>query len=267
MKTWFISSPPFAPLLQPFALARRGLSKMERKVSAVPMVATVIRVTDLGVEKVRRYFEASFDRRFGTETIDVIQLKDLDVEGESVRLGHWYIAISEGIFHQIFDEVEKDIDFSDKTFVDYGSGKGRVLFLAAERGFPKNVGVEFSVRLSEIADRNIIAYNQSTNRSSEASFENICCDAMEYQPPLEPLVLFFFSPFKGIVMQKVLDNIMASYAKQPRQVSIVFYGENKDTIQMLDETGFVCRELDLKPDWTCLEHYRALLFHSAEVGG
>jgi len=264
MKTYYMGEPPFAPLLQPFAVVRRGLNKVERKLNNTLVLSPMVRAMNQATERVRTYFEGAFDRRFDLDTVEVIQLKDLDVDGESAKLGHWYQAVSEGIFNQMMSNLKADIGLDDKTFVDYGSGKGKVLFMAAEWGFKKAIGVEFSASLCEVAERNVAAYSLAKGGDSRSEFENICADAMEYTPPEEPLVLFFFSPFKGKIMKKVLDNIMETYATKPRPISIIFYGENKDTLRMLNETGFSSREIYLKPDWTCLEHYRTFFYHSKE---
>ena len=48
-----------------------------------------------------------------------------------------------------------DVDHREFVFVDYGSGKGRVLMLAADYPFKRIVGVEFSPPLDRIARENI----------------------------------------------------------------------------------------------------------------
>jgi len=52
-------------------------------------------------------------------------------------------------------------DVSSHSFVDYGSGKGRVLLVASDYAFKKIVGVEFSKVLNDVAVANIATYRSS----------------------------------------------------------------------------------------------------------
>lgn len=48
-----------------------------------------------------------------------------------------------------------DIRGAAEVFLDYGSGKGRALIMAAQYPFRRILGVEFSPQLSLIASQNI----------------------------------------------------------------------------------------------------------------
>lgn len=43
----------------------------------------------------------------------------------------------------------------DFVFIDYGCGKGRALFIAAEHSFKAAIGIEYASDLASIAKRNI----------------------------------------------------------------------------------------------------------------
>jgi SAM-dependent methyltransferase len=115
-----------------------------------------------------------------------------------------------------------DVDHEDFVFVDYGSGKGRVLLLAADLPFKQIVGVEFSPPLHEIARQNIATLGRHAAR-----VETLVMDAAEYEPPLEPLVLYFFNPFDAPVMRRVLARVRASLERRPRPVYIVVSGQSE----------------------------------------
>jgi SAM-dependent methyltransferase len=107
---------------------------------------------------------------------------------------------------------------ADYTFVDLGSGKGRVLFLAAEYPFRRILGVEFAVELHQAAQRNIQRYRYFKRRCK--NIESLNMDASEFEFPNENLVIHLFDPFGGAVMEKVLDNLAASLRRNPRHIIV-----------------------------------------------
>ena len=57
-----------------------------------------------------------------------------------------------------------DVDHREFSFVDYGSGKGRVLMLAAAYPFRRILGVEFSESLDRVARDNIATLGADAGR-------------------------------------------------------------------------------------------------------
>jgi SAM-dependent methyltransferase len=108
---------------------------------------------------------------------------------------------------------------SDYTFVDMGSGKGRMLFVAAEYPFHKVVGVEFSLELHEEAVRNIQRYISRKRRCGE--IEAVLADAAAFPFPEGKLVVYLFNPFGPEVMGRMLENLAASLQRNPRHVVIL----------------------------------------------
>src|SRR6267142_1782251 len=70
------------------------------------------------------------------------------------------------------------------TFVDIGSGKGKVLLSALVLPFKRIVGVEYSSYLSRIAEQNIGSARFLRRRCT--SVQIICADAVQYSIPEEP---------------------------------------------------------------------------------
>jgi SAM-dependent methyltransferase len=81
------------------------------------------------------------------------------------------------------------------SFVDIGCGKGRALILARDHGFRRIIGVEVSSRLAKIA------------RSNCPFAEIIESDALSWNIPAVPLVIFMFNPFGEPVMREVANRI------------------------------------------------------------
>jgi len=66
-----------------------------------------------------------------------------------------------------FQDLLRRLDLpAGGTFVDVGSGKGRVLLLAARHPFKRVVGIEFSPSLCEQARRNIEIFRAQVPRSA-----------------------------------------------------------------------------------------------------
>jgi SAM-dependent methyltransferase len=114
------------------------------------------------------------------------------------------------------------IRHEDYTFVDFGCGKGRVLLVASEFPFRKIIGVEFVPPLAETAMQNLKRYRSSDAKCS--AIEVVTGDAVEYELPPGPLLLYFFSPFSRPVMEQIVQNLERSIQVSPRDLLVLFTG-------------------------------------------
>ncbi|GAA3748274.1 class I SAM-dependent methyltransferase [Terriglobus aquaticus] len=110
-------------------------------------------------------------------------------------------------------------DLSEYTFIDFGSGKGRAIFVAAEMPFQRVIGVEFSARLHEQSSRNAQSYRFRGKTGSHVT--PLHQNAMRFEFPQDPLVIYMFNPFGRATMQVVLDRLDASLQQHPRHVVVV----------------------------------------------
>jgi predicted RNA methylase len=108
---------------------------------------------------------------------------------------------------------------NEYTFIDFGSGKGRMLLLAARHGFQRVYGVELRAEFHEQASRNIRQYQ----KIARCKMESLHMDAADYEFPNQKLVLFFFNPFGNEVMAKVLENLSVSLDRCFREVWVVLH--------------------------------------------
>jgi SAM-dependent methyltransferase len=129
-----------------------------------------------------------------------------------------YQPIEPEIFREMMDRVA--IDFTQFTFVDIGSGKGRALLLASEFPFRRLIGIELLPELNRIAQENIRKF--STTGEDPPPTESICGDATEFEFPHEPLVVFLFHPLTEAGFRKVLANLEVSLRQVPREAYIVY---------------------------------------------
>ncbi len=120
-------------------------------------------------------------------------------------------------------------DLSQYTFIDVGSGKGRMLFVAAEYPFQRVVGVEFDAQLHLAAEKNIADWRSMRRRC--AAIESVHANAAEYEFPAGPLVVYLFNPFGPGVMGRMLDNLERSLKQEPRHVVVLMlWPEHADVV-------------------------------------
>lgn len=103
------------------------------------------------------------------------------------------------------------------TFIDIGSGKGKVCIYAAKYSkFMKIIGVEFSRQLVEIANRNLASTNYK-------NIEFINADATEWRIPDGNTIVFLFNPFNDIILQSFMSLNIEHFKKND---SIVIYANS-----------------------------------------
>lgn len=132
--------------------------------------------------------------------------------------GHQYFPTEPWLFAEMMQALP--IEFNQYTFIDIGSGKGRVLLMAAKYGFSSVVGVEFLPVLHRVAAENIAKFMHEHRFGVE--IQNLCMDARDYVFPVSPLVIYFFNPFPLPVLKGVLKNLRTSCELHRRPVHVMY---------------------------------------------
>jgi hypothetical protein len=169
-------------------------------------------------ERVRQIYWRLWDAWHNVETSRFVAIDSLNVIGGNRAHAVNYEPI--GSMRKFLEELA--IDYQQYSFVDFGSGKGRVLLEAAAFPFRSVEGVEFSVELHAIAENNIRQYRYGKVRCG--AIRSVLADAAEFEIPAVPLVLYFFNPFSDPVLKIVVDNIRRSTARNRRSVLIICAG-------------------------------------------
>lgn len=136
-------------------------------------------------------------------------------------------------------------ELSGYTFIDIGSGKGRMLFVAAEFPFARVIGVEFDGQLHSVAVRNIAACRKWRRRCDV--IVPVLANAANYQFPMGPMVVYLFNPFGPEIMDRMLDNLERSYAQYPRHIVLLMLwpehadvAERRSWLRQIERTGRHC---------------------------
>jgi SAM-dependent methyltransferase len=161
--------------------------------------------------------DLSFDLRYGTDTARWAQLQDLALESTNKVHGVHYQATKAAPLSRLLRAFAVS---KDGTFVDFGSGKGRVLLLALQYGFRRVVGVEFSPELCDIARLNLATFKQHLKHTIDVEIAAI--DAAKFEIQGDQTVFYFYNPFNAVVMEQVLANLRASLERTPRKVWLIY---------------------------------------------
>jgi len=171
------------------------------------------RIAHLPVRWLRLGAEQVFDRRYGVRTAEYLYLEELGLPTEN-RLWHdpsdW-IALRRAIGRLRITR--------DDVFVDYGSGLGRAVLVAAMFPFRRVIGVELSEEMTQRARVNI---ERNRHRLRAAEIELVTADALDWHVPPDLTIAYFYSPFLGEVFDGVVQKLFESVDENPRPLRIVY---------------------------------------------
>lgn len=163
--------------------------------------------------------DASFDGEFATDTGGSVATADLGIADDATRAqAILYLPSPARVTRWMLDNV--GIDHRQFSFVDLGSGKGRVLLVGSEYPFQAIVGVEISPQLSAIATDNIGRYRPSRRQCQNVRVENV--DATAFAFPQTPLLVHLYHPFEPTLTAAVLARLEESVTRAPRPVVIAY---------------------------------------------
>jgi SAM-dependent methyltransferase len=154
------------------------------------------------------------DWRLGIQTKGLVVPADFGADGEGC---HAYLALSYKSLRRVLGNVPVQAD--KDVFVDYGSGLGRVVAVAASMPYRKVHGVELSKGLHDVAVRNLQIAKPKL-RCQNVELHNV--DARAFAVPDDLSVIFFFMPFNADILTVVLNNILRSVQAAPRKVTILY---------------------------------------------
>jgi SAM-dependent methyltransferase len=118
-------------------------------------------------------------------------------------------------------QANPKIDFREFTFIDIGSGKGRVLLMAADYPFRRVLGIEVVPELHRVAKENIAKYKSDSQQCFV--IEPVCVDASEFVFPNEPTVVYLFNPLPESGLARMVSNLEQSLREHPRPVFVLYH--------------------------------------------
>jgi SAM-dependent methyltransferase len=186
-----------------------------------------------------------FDARHGTITRRVVELGTLDITSVNKVRGIRYEPTRARPLQRLLERLRLP---RRATFVDFGCGMGRVLLIAAEYGFERVVGVDFSSELCDRARDNVTDYT-AKHGGRELNVTVVHNDAINYVIQPQESIFYFFNPFDAGLMATMLDKILQSHREHPRKVWLIYHNpiwrdvfDTQQAIQLDSEHRFAdCR--------------------------
>lgn len=165
-----------------------------------------------------------------------IQTEEIQTDGKDSFHHHRYEPTPYEVLEELFSTY---IPSKTDCIVDYGCGLGRLNFYLDSRFSLSSTGVEYSLEYYRRAEENKEHYN---GKRDNITF--VHCAAEDYIVSPKETVFYFFNPFSVDIFRRVINQILISWQKAPRTLTLIlyypeddaiFYLENHTSFQLLDE--------------------------------
>jgi hypothetical protein len=154
--------------------------------------------------------ESRWERRFGVPTGSAVGAAALSRDFEEYQPSDYQL-------------IARALDWSrptaDDVLLDYGCGKGRVLFVGAGYPFRRIVGFELCPEMASLGRANVQAARLPSPRPPIEILES---NAAEQPPPDDATVVFLFNPFYGEVLSQALQRVRESFERVPRDIRVIY---------------------------------------------
>lgn len=160
--------------------------------------------------------EIKGEKKYGINTTGANELKSLEQKGIDIAHATIYMPVNYGILEEIFNQPNVR---SCKHFLDIGCGKGRAMCVAANKGFTKVTGIDFS---KEFCDAAIVNLDHTKQKFPVLDYTVINNDAFYYEIPSDVDCIFLFNPFDETIMSGVIENIRQSFGEAPRKITVIY---------------------------------------------
>jgi hypothetical protein len=150
-----------------------------------------------------------------------------------------YQPTEPGLFQEMIGKLQEctNLNLNEFTFIDLGSGKGRVLLMASTFPFRRILGVELLPSLHEIAQQNLAQYKSDLQKCFV--LESVCADATTFSFPDGPLLIYLFNPFPESGLRRTLANLKATLHRSPRPGYVLYH--NPQLEHAVAECGFLSK--------------------------
>ncbi len=156
------------------------------------------------------------DRLAGIDTAGAVSNTELGFdksEGHHYQTSNWINLIN---LRRILGMLEIS---GEDAFVEYGCGKGQVMFLAAHYPFKRIIGIDLSEQLVDIARRNLDPVGR---RFACPEIDIFVANAADYVLPDEVNTCYVANSFPRGVLELVMARIESSLASRPRTMRVIY---------------------------------------------
>lgn len=238
---------------------RSDLGKFLAAVRARGLAGATARARQVLAWRLHHWLDSGFDTRHNVDTTGQAFSWNLTMHSQGDDIGTeepMYLPTSSPAFRSIMRMFREDL--SEFTFVDYGSGKGRTLLLAAEYPFRKIVGIEFAEELHALTLANIANYTNPRQRCFD--IESRMEDATIAPLPPGPCLIYLFNPFEEEALRKVVARIAESWHEDPRKMYLVYYKPKHPSV--IEQNGCFERSALRPPLFSLPNPYRLAVYET-----
>jgi hypothetical protein len=179
-------------------------------------------------------------------------MDSLQVESSNKQFAFCYVPSPRLVVNALIRSLPEEL--TEFSFVDIGSGEGRMLIVALEFPFREIIGVEFAKELHATAVRNIAS--ASTDIRDANRCRSILIDATEYEIPGNECIVYFNNPFSESVFAKVVDKLKSVYERCGKTVYILYsqpcrgLDDNRtENVELLRATDWLAEQPVELPTW------------------
>lgn len=194
-----------------------------------------------GLKVSEGFLRHPFDLEYGVRTSGLIAGRDLRTGHRHDRHNTAYYGVAPSVFQSMIVRWRRSrpsAPIDAFTFIDLGSGMGRAVLLASELPFSAVIGVELNPTLARIARRNLALWRVTGRALAPARI--LCRDALDFQLPPGPCVVFLFNPFGAPVLRRLAASWAQAFAARPGQLDVLYVNDEQRA------------ELDRQPGFACL---------------
>lgn len=135
---------------------------------------------------------------------------------------HTHYNRTESTSYQVLDVLRENFQFKENDhLLDFGSGKGRVLFYIHFHATIPVTGIEVSSTIFQQLEENKRLYLSKHPNTVPINLVNHFAE--HYPIHRKFTVFYFFNPFSGTIFRQVLENIIQSIEEHPRSIRLIIY--------------------------------------------
>jgi len=181
-----------------------------------------------------------FDQIHGVETSGLVPAANLITGHPNDEHVTAYYGVAPSILRtliHLWRETPPPEPIYRYSFIDIGAGKGRAMLVASELPFRQVIGIELNPAMAATARQNLDRWHQSHATDSTAPrlapIQLLEQDALSFDFPSTPSLVFLFHPFEAPVLKQLLRRIETQFAKRPGTLDILYV--NAECRALLDK--------------------------------
>ncbi len=163
--------------------------------------------------------EIKGEKKYGIITTGADELKKLEERGIDTDHSTIYMPVSYSLLEEMIEQLNRLTNSSFNHFLDIGCGKGRALCVAANKGFGKVTGIDFSKEFCTAAEKNL---SMTRKQFPDLQYKIINNDAFYFEIPNDVDCIFMFNPFDDVIMSGVAENILESFEINSRPITLIY---------------------------------------------